>query len=124
MHDTHILDTPSMKGYMKTLTPEQIAAPNYLDWTNEELGAAVRAIAAGMGDAYGLDAKLMACAVGILINRMQACESISSRFTLGGDTLVCQLAPAAPSEGGDIDNTRVAADAPAQTSKRAEGGDA
>jgi hypothetical protein len=36
-----------------------------------------------------------------------------------------QPAPAAPSaKAHDIDNTRVAADAPAQTSKRAQGGDA
>jgi hypothetical protein len=44
-------------------TPEMIATPMYLDWTDEQLGQMVRAIALDICDTYGaLSARLAACA--------------------------------------------------------------
>lgn len=91
-------DSPSMAALRASLTPEQIAAQTYLEWTDEQLGRAVRQIASGFGDAYGLDAQIFMAAAAILMGRMRAHEGARSTFSLGEDSVVIELNPTPDTE--------------------------
>ena len=70
------------KAFDQTLTPEEIAAPTYLEWSDETLARAVRELCGLMSDSKGGDGMSATGAAAVLVEAAMKCKS--GRLTVTG----------------------------------------
>ena len=81
------------EAFEASLTPEGIAAPTYLEWSDETLARAVREVAQEIHDVKGDDGIMGAAAAAVLIQATMKCNATRLEFALGDAKVTVEVEP-------------------------------
>lgn len=88
------LSRTHMNAVRDTLTPEEIAAPTYLEWSDESIAKTVRALSRDMNDTYGASGLIGSAAIICLATELRDSHIQTFKATLTDGTLVmCRVEP-------------------------------